>query len=77
MRLADEDLSCEMTGFGHNAVTPVCSATNIPVIMSHKIAALQEYFFLGAGEVDLKLGIRPADFCEAFADVPVFVIDCT
>lgn len=77
MRMVDESLSCEMTGFGHNAVTPLCSKTRIPIIMSHRIAELSGHFFLGAGEVDLKVGMHAGDFVRAFEDWPVFVIDCT
>jgi len=77
MRMADEALSCELTGFGHNGVTPIGSATRVPIVVSHRIAQLPGRFFLGAGEVDLKVGVRAADFVRAFADVPVWVTDCT
>ena len=36
LRLAPEDVSLELTGFGHNAVSPVGMATPIPLVMSHK-----------------------------------------
>ena len=35
-----------------------------------RIAALPGFFFMGGGEVDLKLGLRPSDFVEAY-DVTV------
>lgn len=40
-RLAPEDVSDSLSGFTHNAVTPVGMSTHLPIIMSHKIAALQ------------------------------------
>jgi prolyl-tRNA editing enzyme YbaK/EbsC (Cys-tRNA(Pro) deacylase) len=77
MRMVSEQVAQEMTGFGRNAVTPVGSATRIPIIMSHKITELSGLFFLGAGEVDLKVGMPAADFIRGFADAPVYVVDCT
>ena len=36
LRLAPEEDSARLTGFVHNAVTPVGSAVQIPIIFSHK-----------------------------------------
>jgi hypothetical protein len=60
----------------HNAVSPVgLKDTTLPIVLSHKIAELQpDFFWLGGGEVDLKLGFRAADFIQAYKP---FVIDCT
>jgi prolyl-tRNA editing enzyme YbaK/EbsC (Cys-tRNA(Pro) deacylase) len=77
MRMAAEEVSQKLTGFGHNAVTPICSKTQIPMIMSHRIAELSDIFFLGAGEVDLKVGVSPKEFIEAYKDEPLWVVDCT
>lgn len=77
MRMVAEEQAQAMTGFGHNAVTPICSAAKLPIIMSHRIAALPGHFFLGAGEVDLKVGLRADDFLQGFSETPVFVVDCT
>ena len=77
MRMVAEEVAQELTGYGHNAVTPILSKTRMPIIMSHKIAELSGLFFLGAGEVDLKVGIAPQAFLEGFADAPVFVVNCT
>ncbi|GBG78434.1 hypothetical protein CBR_g26463 [Chara braunii] len=75
MRLAQSDISQELTGFGHNAVTPFGMKTNIPVILSHEITNLNPpFFWLGGGEVDLKLGIRTDDFIRL---VDPFIVDCT
>ncbi|KAK2080884.1 hypothetical protein QBZ16_000738 [Prototheca wickerhamii] len=76
LRLAPEEDSARLTGFVHNAVTPVGSAVQIPIIFSHKIAALPEdaFFWLGGGEVDLKMGMRARDFIAAYG---AHVVDCT
>ncbi|EFJ41241.1 hypothetical protein VOLCADRAFT_107762 [Volvox carteri f. nagariensis] len=56
MRLAAEEVNDQLTGFSHNAVTPICMRERLPILMSHHIAKLQpREFWLGAGEVDLKL----------------------
>ena len=77
MRMANDAVACELTGFGFNSVGPICSKTAMPIIMSSEIAKLSSHFFLGAGEEDLKIGMHSADFIKAFADVPVYVVDCT
>jgi len=75
MRLVPEELSEEITGFGHNAVAPVGCAVALPLIVSHRIAELRPgLFWLGGGEVDLKLGLEWSEFAAAFRP---FVADCT
>lgn len=37
MRLAPEEVSTSLTGFEHNAVTPICSAApEMPIVLSHR-----------------------------------------
>jgi len=56
-------------------VSPVGMSTRLPVILSHSIVALQpDFFFLGGGEVDLKLGMHAAEFVKAYQPL---VVDCT
>ena len=80
MRLCAEEVSSRLTGFERNAVSPVGCKTTLPIIMSHKIANLaqgdpdRDIFWLGAGEVDLKIGINLNDFISAFSP---FIVDCT
>ncbi|GAB4823617.1 hypothetical protein N2152v2_010663 [Parachlorella kessleri] len=75
MRLAPEAVSDELSGFSHNAVSPIGIKTRLPIIMSHRIAELQpDFFFLGGGEVDLKVGFSATDFIAAYEP---FVVDCT
>ncbi|KAJ4811849.1 YbaK/aminoacyl-tRNA synthetase-associated domain-containing protein [Rhynchospora pubera] len=75
MRLAPEDESLELTGFIHNAVTCIGMQTDIPVIIDEAITKLEEdYFWLGGGEVDLKLGMKTSQFLSAFKP---FVVKCS
>lgn len=75
LRLAPEELSHQLTGYGHNAVTCVGMKTDIPVILDEAIAKLSpDFFWLGGGETDLKLGIRTSEFIE-FAKP--FIISCS
>lgn len=58
-RLVPEEVSDQLSGFAHNAVSPVGLATPIPIIMSDRVAALQpRVFWLGGGEPDLKCADR-------------------
>ncbi|GJN21772.1 hypothetical protein PR202_gb09286 [Eleusine coracana subsp. coracana] len=75
MRLAPEEESCKLTGFVHNAVTCIGMETDIPVIIDEAITKLDEdFFWLGGGEVDLKLGMRTSQFLNAFRP---FVVKCS
>ena len=75
MRLVSEEVNDRLTGFAHNAVTPMACATRIPLIISHKIPALSpDFFWLGSGEVDLKVGFSAAKFIEVYQP---YVADCT
>ncbi|KAG0472621.1 hypothetical protein HPP92_014040 [Vanilla planifolia] len=75
LRLAPEEESMRLTGFVHNAVTCVGMKTDIPVILDEAITKLQpDFFWLGGGEVDLKLGIRTAEFIST---VKPFIVSCT
>lgn len=77
MRMTSDDVAKELTGYGHNAVTPLCSRKKLPIIMSDRITQLDDIFFMGAGEVDLKVGMPASEFLAAYHDGPVFVVDCT
>mgnify|MGYP003686237919 CR=1 FL=1 len=70
MRLIDGALSDAMSGFEHNAVTPLGLATPMPIIVHSAIAKLPGgHFWLGGGEVDLKLRFDTAVFLEHFKPV--------
>ncbi|KAH9607142.1 hypothetical protein KSS87_005067 [Heliosperma pusillum] len=65
LRLAPEEVSNNLTGFEHNAVTCIGMKTDIPVILDEAIVKLSpDYFWLGGGEVYLKMGIRTSEFIQ-------------
>lgn len=75
LRLAPEETSIKLTGYEHNAVTCIGMKTDIPVILDEAIVKLNpNYFWLGGGEVDLKLGIRTSDFINF---VKPFIVSCS
>ncbi|KAI6707344.1 hypothetical protein NL676_010306 [Syzygium grande] len=75
LRLTPEETSLMLTGFEHNAVTCIGMKTEIPVILDEAIAKLNpDFFWLGGGEVDLKLGIRTPQFIDC---VKPFIISCS
>ncbi len=70
-RLCPPDINDQLTGYSHNAVTPLGSVEKLPVIMSDKIMELakvhrKDYFWLGGGEIDLKWRVSTTDFCSYF-----------
>lgn len=77
LRLASEEDSAAVTGYEHNAVTPVgvARADAAPLILASAIAELNPpLFWMGGGEVDLKLGVDTAQFCAAYGPT---VLDIT
>lgn len=80
MRMAPEDEAAAISGFARNAVSPFAVATPLPVVVSHRIAALEppRVVVLGAGEPDLKVVLSARELLAALADVPsLHVVDCT
>ena len=69
-----------LTGFVHNAVTPVgMAAPEMPIVLSHHIQAHggsdgAGVIWFGGGEPDLKLGMPVGTFARAYCP---FVCDCT
>ncbi|XP_021912433.1 LOW QUALITY PROTEIN: uncharacterized protein LOC110826140 [Carica papaya] len=75
VRLAPEDTSIKLTGYEHNAVTCIGMNTDIPVILDEAIVELNpDFFWLGGGEVDLKLGIKTSEFINF---VKPFIVNCS
>mmetsp|Transcript_37288 Transcript_37288/g.81088 ORF Transcript_37288/g.81088 Transcript_37288/m.81088 type:complete len:290 (-) Transcript_37288:12-881(-) len=63
MRLLEGETCAKMTGFEHNAVTPL--GLDIPIVLSDKIAELPSgHFWLGGGHVDLKLRLDVKEVTE-------------
>lgn len=62
-RLANPEVSAELTGFGYNAVVPFGTKTPIPIILSQKITELQPAFFwMGGGHEDCKVRVDTEEF---------------
>ncbi|XP_065857906.1 uncharacterized protein [Euphorbia lathyris] len=75
LRLAPEETSAKLTGYEHNAVTCIGLKTDIPVILDEAIVRLSpDFFWLGGGDVDLKLGIRTSEFINF---VKPFIFSCS
>lgn len=75
LRLAPEDEAHRLTGYSHNAVTPVGMRTQIPIILSEAIVRLRPpFFWLGGGDIDLKLGLNVQEFVKVFNP---FITDCS
>ncbi|KAK6158004.1 hypothetical protein DH2020_005318 [Rehmannia glutinosa] len=75
MRLAPEETSQKLTGYEHNGVTCIGMKTDIPVILDEAIVKLSpDFFWLGGGEIDLKLGIRTSEFIDYLKP---FIINCS
>lgn len=74
-RLADPEVSKQLTGFGYNAVVPFGGAVDVPIILSEKVRQLAAgYFWMGGGHVDCKLRADCSEFVERFHP---FVADVT
>ncbi|KFK26533.1 hypothetical protein AALP_AA8G261300 [Arabis alpina] len=75
LRLAPEETSNKLTGFDRNAVTCIGMKTDIPVILDEAITKLSpDFFWLGGGEIDLKLGVRTSEFLDF---VKPFIVPCS
>uniref|UniRef100_A0A803L6L1 YbaK/aminoacyl-tRNA synthetase-associated domain-containing protein n=2 Tax=Chenopodium quinoa TaxID=63459 RepID=A0A803L6L1_CHEQI len=75
LRLAPEEISNNLTGFEHNAVTCIGMKTDIPVILDEAIVKLlPDFFWLGGGEIYLKMGIRTSEFIQF---VKPFIFSCS
>ena len=60
----------ELTGYKHNAVTPVGTLRTMPILISDKIVSLpQPDFWLGGGEELLKLRVDTSEFLRVYGDL--------
>jgi prolyl-tRNA editing enzyme YbaK/EbsC (Cys-tRNA(Pro) deacylase) len=66
-RLAEEEVSNNLTGYYHNGVTVIGMLTPLLILISDKIIDLpHQLFYLGAGHVQLKLSISTQQFLHTF-----------
>lgn len=67
-RIADDCLG--VTGYEPNAVTPIGLKTSMPIVLDQAVARLDPpFFWLGGGQVSLKLQVRVDEFCQVFQPV--------
>jgi len=67
MRLVAEETSDTLSGFRKNAVTPVGMKVQLPIVLAKEITDLEpDEFWIGGGEVDLKIGLTVSDFIKAY-----------
>lgn len=67
-QFAPEDISLELTGFGHNGIAPFgfSSGKKIPIIVCSRCLEVKPpLLFLGGGKVDVKLLIPVSDLLKA------------
>lgn len=64
-RHADESVAHELTGYGYNAITPFLMKNQIKVVLSSAVCELKpKYFWMGGGEVELKVGMSVEEFIQ-------------
>ena len=62
VRMVSQEVSDRLSGFEHNAVTPVGMRTPVPVLLSHKLKAIPEgRLWMGGGHPDVKLRLDVAE----------------
>jgi prolyl-tRNA editing enzyme YbaK/EbsC (Cys-tRNA(Pro) deacylase) len=74
LRLAPEEVSEKLTGYGHNGVSPFgLLDKSIPIIVCKSILNVRpKFIWMGGGHKDLKLGVAVSEFVEA---VDAIVLD--
>jgi len=67
IRMVSQEVSDQLSGFPHNAVTPIGMTTPVPVLLSSKIKALPDgQMWMGGGHQDVKLRLDVAEFVTKF-----------
>ena len=65
-QLAPESISNSLGGFEHNAVSPFGLLTDLPIVICERCTNVKPaYLFMGAGRIDVKLGISVSDFLRS------------
>ena len=61
-QLANDIDSFELSGFGHNAISPIGLKVNIPIIICKRCVSMNPpIIFLGGGDVDVKVALPISD----------------
>mmetsp|Transcript_22954 Transcript_22954/g.74333 ORF Transcript_22954/g.74333 Transcript_22954/m.74333 type:complete len:303 (+) Transcript_22954:58-966(+) len=75
LRLVPQHESNTLSGFAHNAVSPIGMATPMPVVLSRRVAEMGEEggtVALGAGGVDYKVVLRVDELLRGLSQAPGF-----
>lgn len=67
-QLTSEEKSLELTGFGHNAISPfgLLGDKKIPIVICSRCLEVNPpVIFLGGGEVDVKLSLPVSDLLQS------------
>lgn len=77
LRLAPEEASEKLTGYGHNGVSPFGMLDkSIPVIVCKSISNVRpKFIWMGGGHKDLKLGMAVSEFVGALGAIVLDVSD--
>ena len=74
-RVCEEQLSDQMSGYGHNGVTPVFFVTPMPIFLSEAVVDLGHgWLWLGGGDTDIKLRVAVEEL-KAKAEAPFIIAD--
>ena len=67
-RVAKKEVAYEMTGFSFNSIGPyLMKSEDLLIIFPSKLYEIYpQYFFLGGGELELKVGVNIDDFMRLF-----------
>lgn len=76
-QLASEEQSFELSGFGHNAISPYgMKVCNIPVIICQRCTEVQPpLLYLGGGKVDVKLLVSVNDILRSLNAMTGLITD--
>ncbi|EED96718.1 predicted protein [Thalassiosira pseudonana CCMP1335] len=74
LRLAPEEVSEQLTGYGHNGVSPFgMLEASIPIVVCKSILSVRpKFIWMGGGHKDLKLGLAVSEFVSG---VDAIVLD--
>jgi len=69
-KLATEEDSFRISGFKHNAITPFGLKLQIPFVLCSRIVeTAPDWFYMGGGKIDVKLGIPTSDFIRSMKPI--------
>mmetsp|Transcript_2628 Transcript_2628/g.3940 ORF Transcript_2628/g.3940 Transcript_2628/m.3940 type:complete len:174 (-) Transcript_2628:47-568(-) len=67
-RVASEEDNARLTGYSHNAVSPLGMLENVPIVLSKAIVSsddMTQIIWMGGGHIHCKVGMAVSDFIKA------------